>query len=312
MSYPVYVQPDMSYPFQGEHQKYTSLHLNQYAALPQRLPLMDYYNAQAYPQPQNLLVGVNLNTQVSPQPEERVSPLGVSPLAASMKPQLPAQGQFQLPHPQHLLLYLAVPLMMNQATFLPRSQMVQPAAHAHTSPTSPELHELSESGSTHGLINYLLLVSYTVLPASKRRRRADMKHLSVLKHTCDKCGKLFQKPYNLKSHMKTHSTERPYQCLVCSKTFARLHDRKRHELLHEGVKNFKCEGFLKDGSTKWGCGKKFARLDALARHFRTETGWLCIKPLMDEAKELELQGKPVDLLAYLPHQILLPPLRPQY
>lgn len=38
--------------------------------------------------------------------------------------------------------------------------------------------------------------------------------------------------------------------------FARQHDCKRHMLLHEGLRPFECEG----------CGKKFARLDALTRH----------------------------------------------
>lgn len=85
--------------------------------------------------------------------------------------------------------------------------------------------------------------------------------------------------------MKTHSNDKPFKCPKCFKTFARSHDKKRHELLHDGIKNFKCEGYLKDGKTKWGCGKKFARSDALSRHFRTETGWLCILPLMDEAKK---------------------------
>ena len=33
--------------------------------------------------------------------------------------------------------------------------------------------------------------------------------------------------------------------------------------------------------------ENFARSDALSRHFRTETGWLCIRPLMEEAKRLE-------------------------
>ena len=46
---------------------------------------------------------------------------------------------------------------------------------------------------------------------------------------------------------------------------------KRHELLHQGIKNFKCEGYLQDG-TRWGCGKLFARADALRRHFQTEAG----------------------------------------
>jgi transcription factor CRZ1 len=51
--------------------------------------------------------------------------------------------------------------------------------------------------------------------------------------------------------------------------------------LHSGEKKFVCRGSLKDGNN-WGCGRRFARADALGRHFRSEAGRICIKPLMDE------------------------------
>ncbi|KAJ5032449.1 uncharacterized protein L3040_009053 [Drepanopeziza brunnea f. sp. 'multigermtubi'] len=40
-------------------------------------------------------------------------------------------------------------------------------------------------------------------------------------------------------------------------------------------------GELKQGGS-WGCGRRFARADALGRHFRSEAGRICIKPLLDE------------------------------
>ncbi|GMF00313.1 unnamed protein product [[Candida] boidinii] len=46
---------------------------------------------------------------------------------------------------------------------------------------------------------------------------------------------------------------------------------------------FVCKGTLKDGSN-WGCGKRFARTDALRRHFQTESGKECIRPLIEENK----------------------------
>jgi transcription factor CRZ1 len=70
-------------------------------------------------------------------------------------------------------------------------------------------------------------------------------------------------------------------CTVCGKAFARQHDRKRHEGLHSGEKKFVCKGELGSGG-HWGCGRKFARADALGRHFRSEAGRICIKPLLDE------------------------------
>lgn len=68
---------------------------------------------------------------------------------------------------------------------------------------------------------------------------------------------------------------------MCGKAFARQHDRKRHEGLHSGEKKFVCKGDLGAGGS-WGCGRRFARADALGRHFRSEAGRVCIKPLLDE------------------------------
>ncbi|OAA64054.1 C2H2 type zinc finger protein [Cordyceps fumosorosea ARSEF 2679] len=98
---------------------------------------------------------------------------------------------------------------------------------------------------------------------------------------CTLCPKRFTRAYNLRSHLRTHTDERPFVCTVCGKAFARQHDRKRHESLHSGEKKFVCKGELKAGG-QWGCGRRFARADALGRHFRSEAGRICIKPLLDE------------------------------
>ncbi|KAK0621725.1 hypothetical protein B0T17DRAFT_591556 [Bombardia bombarda] len=98
---------------------------------------------------------------------------------------------------------------------------------------------------------------------------------------CTLCPKRFTRAYNLRSHLRTHTDERPFVCTVCGKAFARQHDRKRHEGLHSGEKKFVCKGDLKGGG-QWGCGRRFARADALGRHFRSEAGRICIKSLLDE------------------------------
>ncbi len=98
---------------------------------------------------------------------------------------------------------------------------------------------------------------------------------------CTLCPKRFTRAYNLRSHLRTHTDERPFVCTVCGKAFARQHDRKRHEGLHSGEKKFVCKGDLKAGG-QWGCGRRFARADALGRHFRSEAGRICIKLLLDE------------------------------
>lgn len=116
-------------------------------------------------------------------------------------------------------------------------------------------------------------------PSSGADKGRVQKHPATFQ--CTLCPKRFTRAYNLRSHLRTHTDERPFVCTVCGKAFARQHDRKRHEGLHSGEKKFVCKGALA-GTGTWGCGRRFARADALGRHFRSEAGRVCIKPLLDE------------------------------
>jgi hypothetical protein len=116
-------------------------------------------------------------------------------------------------------------------------------------------------------------------PADGSNPKRTQKHPATFQ--CNLCPKRFTRAYNLRSHLRTHTDERPFVCSVCGKAFARQHDRKRHEGLHSGEKKFVCRGNLKDGNN-WGCGRRFARADALGRHFRSEAGRVCIRPLLEE------------------------------
>ncbi|MCJ1276798.1 hypothetical protein MMC21_004605 [Puttea exsequens] len=68
--------------------------------------------------------------------------------------------------------------------------------------------------------------------------------------------------HNLKSHLLTHSHEKPYSCDTCDARFRRLHDLKRHTKLHTGERPHVCPR----------CDRSFARGDALARHTKGQGG----------------------------------------
>ncbi len=79
---------------------------------------------------------------------------------------------------------------------------------------------------------------------------------------CPHCDAQFTRQHNLKSHLLTHSQEKPFHCDSCNMRFRRLHDLKRHTKLHTGERPHICPK----------CDRKFARGDALARHAKGQGG----------------------------------------
>lgn len=79
------------------------------------------------------------------------------------------------------------------------------------------------------------------------------------KFECDICHAVFNRRYNLGTHIKVHSPARvkDFSCQLCKKAFDRKHDLTRHvATVHNGERAYSCNK----------CTSTFSRKDALVRH----------------------------------------------
>lgn len=88
------------------------------------------------------------------------------------------------------------------------------------------------------------------------------KEPGVKPYKCPICDAQFNRPANLKTHLRIHSGEKPYKCDTCSARFVQVAHLRAHMLIHTGEKPYPCQI----------CGTRFRHLQTLKSHIRIHTG----------------------------------------
>ena len=111
-------------------------------------------------------------------------------------------------------------------------------------------------------------VKFRNLAGLNQHFKSNKSHDIMKRFVCNICDKGFSRSFDLKTHMRVHSGELPFQCELCGKSFRAATNLNKHRKRHRNVYGkitdttkymFKCDE----------CGKGFDKMSSLQNHKRT-------------------------------------------
>ncbi|XP_046545421.1 protein glass-like [Haliotis rubra] len=191
------------------------------------------------------------NTQYSPVPPQQWPP----------QPQSPTLGQYHPghPHPQSL-----------QPQYGGYNAQPYPPAYSFTSDFRPMADgrggiyykhaESFKDATRFCTMGHLKRSKF--LPDKTPPPPPGMDPNSLKTNMCRICGKTYARPSTLKTHLRTHSGEKPYKCTTCNKSFSQAANLTAHIRTHSGEKPFRCPI----------CDRRFSQSSSVTTHMRTHSG----------------------------------------
>ncbi|CAD6184315.1 unnamed protein product [Caenorhabditis auriculariae] len=144
----------------------------------------------------------------------------------------------------------------------------------------PEDNQKIEDIETHFLTQHVDQTKQQCEACPSEPQTNMIQHMRIhtnMIYACQYCGKKGRKNF-LKSHIRKHTGEKPFECEMCSRAFSDRSTLRRHLLVHSGEKKHTCPI----------CGRGIARKDNVKVHILA----LVVQEMQEETSKPSTSGDP--------------------